>query len=682
MKRISPGLTGSILVALIFLGGCRTADSKASSVERESASVGTAIDAEAQAEVQAARAQAAEANRQLELDRQTLQFAAWQHVKAITEMWRQLPPEYFPGIARLVEQVDDLRTQIEQEDSIMVGQIDPVALTSKNPAFWRAMMETEPHDPVVNLFEQMLWASRGYFDRANWLLGLQDFGPTLPVSVHRLAYGMGDEMRRLRARQMARKDTLLNNATPEERVQVVTAARSFQPGDPDWAFTNILMRLQLAGVNPDRLDESPVLAEQLLRQLEPEWLLVAQHNPLNAARLHPQAEVRAAAHVVDTHFEQLAESRGAYGVRDLSRLAETLADAGLFSEALETSRRATAMRGFSAPDDQQNWWQWLPHLIGADAVAALRTAAGNGEFRPVAFFDVPEDPEGVSLMPLHPIIADRNLRRLQEIERRLLRAGDNEAERTGALIARAETLGHLGRWDQAEAALDDIPENLADAAAPMHVWLALWSGRLEGLDAKVAALDPAMIANAPALPALAEAALGRWGDGVDLFLRAVDSEANDNEYRTYYTLMASAFARLAGEEKRADELLDQARGLGESLAWVSVLVNGMAGESTPMPVGENITEITEAGRICEQRFYRAFQRDISPLRQRSLLEGCVATGVVDFVEYTASLLRLRQLDPERWDPTKVPPPPPPSEAAEDEDDDWTRGASPSWSIPS
>ena len=108
----------------------------------------------------------------------------------------------------------------------------------------------------------------------------------------------------------------------------------------------------------------------------------------------------------------------------------------------------------------------------------------------------------------------------------------------------------------------------------------------------------------------------------------------------------------------------------------------MAGKDTPDPGGENITEITEAGRVCEQRFYRAFQRDLSETRQRALLEACVATGVVDFVEYTASLLRLRELDPQRWDPQLVPEPEPKDETEAETEDDWTRGAAPSWSIPS
>ena len=127
----------------------------------------------------------------------------------------------------------------------------------------------------------------------------------------------------------------------------------------------------------------------------------------------------------------------------------------------------------------------------------------------------------------------------------------------------------------------------------------------------------------------------------------------------------------------------EARALGEGLEGVSMLVRGMEGENLSSPVGSDVTEITEAGRVCEQRFYRAFQPDISPVLQRSLLEDCVSTGVVDFVEYTASLLRLRQLDPERWAPTQVPE----AETADDdseneENEDWTSDANPSWSIPS
>src|SRR5690606_2645197 len=202
---------------------------------------------------------------------------------------------------------------------------------------------------------QMLWAARGYFDRAGWLLDLQMHGPTLPVPVHRLAYTMAEEMRQLRERQTAGKNALLENVSPEERVQLVEASRSFQPADPDWAYTSLIMRLRLGGVDLDNIEKSPLSVEQIVRQNEAAWLLVAQHNPVAAARLHPDPRVRAAAEEVGEQLHALAESRGAYGSRDLDRLAKALAGAGLYAEALLTNRRAAALRGFPVPSDLMDW---------------------------------------------------------------------------------------------------------------------------------------------------------------------------------------------------------------------------------------------------------------------------------------------------------------------------------------
>ena len=609
-------------------------------------------------------------------------MTAWQHVRAINEMWRQLPAEYFPGLATLVQQVDALTAEVEQEQNLMVGRIDPVALTTKNPAFWRAMSETAPDDPVVALFEQMLWAARGYFDRAGWLISLQIYGPTLPMPVHRLAYGLGEEMGRLSFREKQRKNQLLQSVDPADFVQAIATARGYQPLDPDWAIASIQVRLRQGGVDLKQPEATPELMSELMQSMREDWLIYAQHEPLAAVHYHPEATVRAAARTVDDVLRKLDQNRGAYGERDLLLLADVLAEVGFHAEAAQASRRATGLRGFDVPGGMSKWWRWVSHLIGEADTMALRSTVEDGMVRPVTFFERALDPEGVSQLPLHPIIDDRNLRRLQEVDRRRSKPQDVPTERALALVSKAETLGHLGRWDEAQAALDALPAELSSAGDPLRIWLALWSGRVDDLDAKVAVLDPADAIGSPALPALAAAAQGRWSAGADVFSIAAASTQNEAEYRTYYALMAAAFARIAGEDQRADAFIAQARDIGDGGDWVRSLVDSMAGDTARDPIGGNITEITEAGRVCEQRFYRAFQRDLDPELRRSLLEGCVATGVVDFVEYTASLLWLRERDPEQWDPSAAPPPDPPAPEGTKDENDWTRDASPSWSVPS
>lgn len=632
--------------------------------------------------VDEAEEKAREARLQLERDKQGLQLAAWQHVKAIVGMWDELPPEYFPGLTTLVAQVEELRLEIEQDDTIQVGRIDPLDLTTNNPAFWRAVMETNPEDPVVDMLEQMLWAARGDFDRAVWLIELNRYGPALPTNVHKLIYSMADEMQRVRARESVRRNRLLENVPGDQVAKVISTARSFRPQDPDWALMAIVVRLQLAGIQLNDLASSPEDVDRVMREMQNDWRFVARANPMVGAQLSPDRAVREAAGDLGEMLGDLAESRGAFGGRDLDRLGDALADVGFYSEALLAKQRAVALRGFSVPSDMQMWWTWLPNLIGEDETEELRQAADFGLIRPVTFFQTELGPEGVSMLPLHPILTDRNLRRLQEVQRRLEIPDQTDAATAGALITLAETLGHLGRWDEARAALDEIPAEFTDAGAPMAVWVALWSGDVEGIAEKIGQVDQTTRQGSPALPALVEAAQGNWADGAEVFVTAAKSVDWSSEYRTYYTLMASSFMRLAGNDDRADELIEQARGLADGHEWVTTLVAGMAGESPAGSVGENITEITEAGRVCEQRFYRAFQRDISDVRQRALLEACVATGVVDFVEYTASLLRLRELDPERWDPQTLPEPVDDPESEAEDEEDWTRGAEPSWSIPS
>jgi hypothetical protein len=667
------------VISAMGWAGCQSPTASPPSEAEPSADETTAT---AAAEVDAAQEQARAANRQLELDKQRLQLAAWQHVKAIIGMWDELPPEFFPGLTTLVAQTEELRESIESGETINVGRIDPLALTTNNSAYWRAVMETNPDDPVVEMYEQMLWAARGDFDRAVWLIELNRYGPALPPNVHKVIYSMADEMRRIRGRQSVRRNQLLENVPGDQVAQVVATARAFRPQDADWALMALVLRLQQAGVQLNDLAETPEQVDRVVREFSNDWRLVARSNPMVGAQLSPDPAVREAARELGALLGDFAESRGAFGGRDLERLGAALATTGFYGEALLAKQRAVALRGFAVPSDLQTWWTWLPNLIGAEETAALREASEAGMIRPVTFFPSAAGPEGVSLLPLHPILTDRNLRRLQEVQRRLEMPEQGDAAKASALITLAETLGHLGRWDEARDALAEIPPEYAQAGAPMAVWVSLWSGDVEGIDEKIKAVEPDILVGAPALPALVEAAQGNWEAGAEIFIEAAEILDLTAEYRTYYTLMASAFMRLSQREERADELIKLAQEIGQEHEWVSALAASMAGEESPPSVGDNITEITEAGRVCEQRFYRAFQRDISPVRQRALLEACVATGVVDFVEYTASLLRLREIDPQRWDPQLAPADEPADSEISDDEDDWTSGAEASWSIPS
>jgi len=672
-----------LLVLLGSLAGCQS-PTQAETTEPTEADEPTQVaDSTPEEEVEAAETQAREANRQLERDRQALQLAAWNQVKSITDMWSAVPPEYFPGISGLVRQIDELQAEIEQDGTIKVGMIDPIALTAKNPAFWRAALETNPEDPVVDLFEQMLWAARGNFDRALWLIEINRYGPALPENVHHVLYSIADEMRRVRSRQIQRRNRLIENLPPDQVAQVIATARSFRPDDPDWAMLAVLVRLGQSGVDLDNMTDAPEAVDRVMREMETDWRLIAVSNPMTGAQISPDPAVRAAARELTDMLGDLSESRGAFGGRDLERLSEAFAEVGFWSEALLAQQRAVALRGFTVPSDNMIWWDWLPNLIGEEATALIQADAESGKIWPVSFFPSEIAPEGVSLMPLHPILTDRNLRRLQEVQRQLAQPELMPDEKARAKITLAETLGHLGRWEEAREALDNIPTEYQPAGAPMRVWVSLWSGEVESIADEMAAVEPDMIALSPSLPALSLAAQGEWAQGAREFLRAADSEEISLEYRTYYTLMAAAFLRIAGDDDEADRTIEAARELGQGYDWVSTLVQGMAGEVGVTPVGDNITEITEAGRVCEQRFYRAFQRDIDPARQRAMLESCVATGVVDFVEYTASLIRLRQLDPERWDPRRYEQEEPAEEVESPaEDSDWTKDAEPSWSIPS
>lgn len=679
----SPGKLAGFMLGGFLLAGCQSAVSN-SKGESDEGALSEQAAVETEAETRSAANQAvSDANRQLQRDRQAVQFTAWQHVLAITDMWKELPAEVFPGLTDLAAQVETLRQEIEQDSRLEVGRIEPEELTVNNPAFWRAMLETNPDDPVVALFEQMLWASRGYFDRANWLIELHRYGPALPSSVHRIVYSLADEMRRLRNRETQRKNSLLDNVAPEEVAQVIAASRQFQPGHPDWLLASVVVRLQMGGVRMDEMEASPGLVSALMEQMRPDWEGLARNHPLIGARLNPSETVRGAANALAGQLDELSESRGAFGGRDLNRLSQGLAETKFFGEALMANRRGIAMRGFTIPTDLDLWWRWLPELIGADETVALRGAMESGMVRPVSFFQPTVEPEGVSLLPLHPIMAERSLRRLQEVERRLAGTDISEEEKAASLMTQAETLGHLGRWDEADAALAEVADSLQDRTLVMRSWLALWSGRTEPLDDYLGQLNDEFKLQSPAIPALAHAANGRWAQGADVFAAAANLEELNGEFRTYYTLMAAAFQRMAGDDGEADGLIGEAKQLSEGHDWVASLASAMAGETGGAPVGGKVTEITEAGRICEQRFYRAFQRDISPGKQRALLESSLATGVIDFVEYTASLLRLRELDPQRWDPAQVPAPEP-AKTADDEtaDDDLTRGANPQWSIPS
>ena len=631
------------------------------------------------------RISAREMTERFDRQRQALQVASWNQVKSIADLWSELPAEYFPGHAGLVEQIEKLKLEIEQPNTLRVGLIDPEALTLNNSIFWRAALEAAPDDPVLPMFEQMLWAARGHLDHAIWLIELARFGPPVAPQIHRVVYSLAEEMRALRARQVAFNNELVNNTPPEGIDELIRALLSFQPENPDWILTGMIFRMRIAGLMVPNVDAHPELADQVLTELQVEHEAVRRNQPLTGALFNPSRGVRSAARELDELLKDLFASRGAYGDRDLRRLTAALVETELYGEALLAHRRATALRGFAVPGDLGLWWQVLPNLIGPEDVVALREAHEAGQIRPVSFFRLGEGLQMAETMPLHPIMAERGTRMLLEAERRLAKENITDEEMTGALVTMAETLGHFGRWEAAAETLDRLPASMTEAGKAVRVWLALWSGRTEGLAENVAELDEAFVRFSPAAPALAMGALERWADGARIFETAADQPDVDPERGAYYLLMAAAFSRIAEEDDRADELIARGAKVVEvhpELTWVDRLVRGMAGERDYGSVGDDITEIIEAGRRCEQRFYGAFAANVTDGIRESMLEACLTTGVVDFVEYTASLIRLRQLHPERWDPAMIPADDSEDSENEENDSDWTDDAEASWSVPS
>lgn len=675
-------LRGLLLLGVLGLfAGCQTARVTTAEDAADVAAI-EAANAEQLAKVEALE-QAREFNRQNLKDWKALQWIAWQQLQIITEIWREVPPEYFPGLSTLVAQVDELRAEIELEDGqILVDRIDVEALTTRNPAYWRAALETSPGDPTVTLFAQMLWASRSYFDRTLLSIELQRIGPALPPELHQQLYAIADDMRRVKDGRQQHHTFLIEHLPAERVEEIVIRTGDNLSNDPEWVTLATIMRLRQAGVDFDDIDASAGALARLHADHPDDWALLSRNDPMLAARLSTDAEVRAAKVELDLVLAELSESRGAYGGRDLERLSEALAAVGFWDEALLARQRADALSSFTLPQGREIWWEWLPHLIGAGETARLRADYEAGAVWPVSFFGETEEPEGIGFLPLHPILIERSQRRLQEVERQLENPSRDPFTATQVRITQAETLAHLGRWSEALAALDAIPDDYSEVGTPMRVWIYLWSGDISRLASELPELDPESAVTTPALPALAQAALGDWAGGAKRFFAAAQDEEISTEYRTYYALMASSFARLAGHDAKADTYLDLARSLSADHAWVATLVQGMAGEVGTIKVGEDITEIQEAGRVCEARYYRAFHPEITAARQRALLEACVATGVVDFVEYTASLLRLRELEPARWDPQYEQPLEEPKTFEAEVEVDWSHDAEPSWEMPS
>lgn len=627
-------------------------------------------------------------------ERQALQWAAWQRAREVVEVWRTVPAKAFPGLARLVAESDALAARVERDGRLFVALIEPEELTQRNPAYWRAMLETGPADPTVALYDVLLWLAKGYFDRASWELQMMEVGVPLPPTIHAVMYTLWEESMRVRNEEREHWTGWFDSVPVAERRAALAAAREFNPEAQDLMYIHFMNELRARGL-PIAAMQSGEFAPSwpVAYDREPFFEQMARLNPPLAERYHPEGARRDAAQALGELGRKRAEVRSAYGERDATRLGEALETAGFDAEALRAFRRGIALRGFSLPSDAEPFWRIAPRLLSESQVDALTFGDLSAPLRLVTFFAGPEESADSRFAPLNALERRKFQRTLQETERRLTRPGLPDRERAGVLLTRFRAQLYLGQAEEAATTLAQVPAEFTQRINEARVQLALWTGRVDLLPAD----EDGPISLEPA--AFRAIARGDWRKGSDLFAELAGGASEtggaagadvSTERRAYRLLLAAVMARQAGAEARAGELVAETRAVGAGLPWIGRLVGEFSGESGEFTRDPDLSAIEEAGRMCEWRFYGAFAPGITPALQKARLESCVSTGVIEFVEYVLAILRLRELDPARWDPTKASAPAAPTESENGEKrdqpekeggGDWMRGASPRWTMP-
>ena len=578
---------------------------------------------------------------------------AWESAEKLVAILDEVDAAQHPGIAALVE---DLQTAAEIVNGGLEGDfdtLDPKALITENPNFWRASLEMAPGDGTVAALEVLVLAAAGEIEHAYDLMELLRAGPLMGESLDRVVSHQRNLIRGWRLNPPSLDVAMAQGLPPQQRWQPLKTLQANYPDSPTVALAVLRMRAELAGIE--------LLAEGEDRRMRNK-ILAAEPNSMEALELgQPMwaAIVKADGEAADA-AKRVSEamSSDSIGVINLSeadfeKLTADFLRIGLPDWALRAVSMKMGEAGEIDPADIESLKKLLPMVLGDEAAGPIGAGLSVGGAARVSVFPGEADPVARVEVPMNRLIAGHYERRRRDAMATLELAAPTPEEERNAWLMVAESERTLGNFQQAREALDRYAalsndrvnlgrENLSLAVA-MQDTAAVMQAR-EGLKKADRKMKETNFSRG-----IAETMLGDYMAAAVAFTAGFENELADPSRRAFSALHAHGMAQLAGSS-RADEV-EQALALVDEADWIAKLLLAVQGNMDAeqlLAQAEEGRDYLITGQRCEAHFALAFTPGQTAEGRRTRLEACVNTGMIGYIEYDLSLAWLRRIAPQDW----------------------------------
>lgn len=567
-----------------------------------------------------------------------VQDQAWGEVKDLTASLERIDSAANPGIAALVGELQVLIAQVEAAPVPEYELIDAETLIRKNPNFWRAMLELNPTDPTLMVLEGMILGAAGHVENASDTLELARAGPLLEKEIDQKLVMQRRTISMTRFSSPG-LDLLRAEGLPaDQRWEPVKRIEQKYPDSATAAMAVLQMRCDLAEVeltpaNKDQRMRDKILAAEpgaieTLKKFKPLWaaLITANGDAGDAARRVAEMLTPDGTGVIN------------FSEEDFEKLVADLNRVGASDWALRASRLQMAQRGGHNSSDIEVWRQLLPDLIGEEAAQAVIDDWENGRMSGAAIYTTVAEPTGTVDLPMNSLVGGHYERRRRDAALLLESGLPTEVEKTNALLFLSESAIHLGKFEEAERALNEYAPIAKEPRSVAQQQLQLAMARGDKAGAEIALKEirrrDRRLVYSNFIAGNAEIMAGNWKAASDAFIRGYKDSLADPMRRGFSALHAFGAGKLAGVD-RSDDLRD-ALELVEEEEWITKLILAALGEvdrEQLLAAADEGRDYIITGQRCEAYFALAFAPGQTIAGRRADLTACRDSGMVGYIEY-------------------------------------------------
>jgi tetratricopeptide (TPR) repeat protein len=567
-----------------------------------------------------------------------VQAQAWGEVKDLRASLARLDADRHPGVAALVEDLTAAIAQVEDLAGPHYDTIDTAKLVRENPHYWQAMVELAPTDPTLLVLDGMLTAAKGQVEGASDILEMVRAGTLPEEELDTKIVLQRRTISKWRWNPPGVDLAMVAGFPPAERWQPAKQAQQMHPDSPTAALAVLQMRADLAGIELVGAGDDQRMKDKILAA-EPDAVATLQrHQPLRAAIITATGDAADAADRVAEILEPDPTGILNLNEEDFAKLVADLSRMDVPQWTLLASRLQMAQRGVATAADIEVWRQVLPELIDAEDATEILTRWENGDVPGSQIYTASDATDYPADKPIDPVVGGVYERMYRNASAVLEHTLPLDAERESALAQLGLSARMLGRYEEAERALNELAA-ISDnkrLLASERLDLAMVRRDRVGTQQAAAALrklDRRLI-NTNFAIGNAEILAGNWSAAAEAFARGFENENADLTRRGFAALHAYGAAQLAGEDLTA--MVRDALTVVPPDGWIKSLLLAVIGEMDReqlLAAADDGRTHLVVGQRCEAFFALAFAPGQTPEGRRADLIACYETGKIGYIEY-------------------------------------------------